>query len=45
MKAYCMHCKAMKEMTNEKRVKTSRGSYCMKGNCPSCGTRMAKFVK
>jgi hypothetical protein len=45
MKAYCVSCKAEREMVGAKKVKLKNGRYAMKGKCKSCGTKMFKFVK
>ncbi len=42
--AYCMKCKAKKEMTNTKEVKMKNGRPALEGKCPSCGTKMFKIL-
>ncbi len=38
--AYCVKCKAKKEMNEPKQVTMKNGRKAMKGKCPSCGTSM-----
>ena len=40
MKAYCVKCKAKKEMKDAKETTMKTGRKAMKGVCPSCGTGM-----
>jgi len=41
---YCVKCKAKREMTNAKEVKTKNGRRMLKGKCPTCGTTMCKIL-
>jgi Zn finger protein HypA/HybF involved in hydrogenase expression len=45
MKAYCVKCKAQKEMKNPKEVTMKNGRKAMKGECPDCGTTMFRIIK
>jgi hypothetical protein len=45
MKAYCVSCKAEREMVGAKKVKLKNGRYAMKDKCKSCGIKMFRFVK
>jgi len=42
--AYCVKCKAKKEMKDEQKVTMKNGRPAMKGTCPSCGTGMYKIL-
>ena len=43
--AYCVKCKAKKEMQNEEEVTMKNGKPAMKGVCPDCGTGMYRIGK
>ena len=48
MEAYCVKCKAKREMKNAKEV-TMKGKgaskrRAMKGECPECGTKMFRIL-
>ena len=43
MEAYCMKCKAKKEIDNPKQVKMRNGRKAVKGTCSVCGTKMYKI--
>ncbi len=45
MEAYCVKCKAKREMQGAKEVVLKNGRPAMKGTCPVCGTNMVRFVK
>ncbi len=40
MQAYCVKCRAKKEMKNTKGVKMKNGKPAVKGECPTCGSTM-----
>jgi len=42
--AYCVKCKAKKNMSDEKEVKMKNGRRALKGKCSSCGTGMYKIL-
>lgn len=46
--AYCVKCKAKREMANEKEVtfkaKGGKTRNAMKGTCPTCGTTMFRIM-
>ena len=42
---YCVKCRAKKTMKNAKMTTTSNGRKALKGVCPTCGTKMMRFVK
>jgi NAD-dependent SIR2 family protein deacetylase len=43
VQAYCVKCKAKKEMENAKEVKLKNGRPAMTGKCPKCGTKMFRI--
>ena len=43
--AYCVKCKAKREMLDEKQEKTKNGRSMLCGKCASCKTKMCKFIK
>jgi hypothetical protein len=43
VQAYCMKCKASREMKDPKKVKMANGRPAMKGKCTKCGTNMFKI--
>ena len=45
MEAYCVKCKAKKEMKDEKKVTLKNGRSAMKGKCPDCGTSLFRITK
>jgi len=45
MKAYCMKCKAKREMNSAKAVKMKNGRPATKGICSKCGTKMYRIGK
>lgn len=45
MEGYCVKCKDKKEMNNMSETTTSNGRRMAQGVCPSCGTKMTKFLK
>ncbi len=44
MEAYCVKCKAKKEMKEAKQVKMKNGRPAMKGKCPDCGTGLYRIL-
>ena len=38
MVAYCVRCKAKREMKNPRKVKMKNGRAATKGVCPKCGS-------
>lgn len=44
MQAYCVKCKASRNMTEAQIVTTQNGRKAAKGKCPVCGTTMMKFL-
>jgi hypothetical protein len=42
--AYCVKCKAKREMSNAQEVTMKNGRRAMKGTCPTCGTGMYKIL-
>ena len=45
MEAYCVKCKAKKEMKDGQKVKMKNGRPAMKGRCPDCGTGAYRILK
>lgn len=43
MEAYCVKCKAKREMKNATQVKMKNGKPATQGTCPTCGTKMFKI--
>jgi Zn finger protein HypA/HybF involved in hydrogenase expression len=41
--AYCVKCKAKREMKGEKQVTMKNGRPAIQGTCPVCGTKMFKI--
>jgi len=42
--AYCVKCKAKKEMNEAKKVTMKNGRNAVKGKCSVCGTGMYKIT-
>jgi hypothetical protein len=42
--AYCVKCKAKRDMANAKEVTMKNGRKAMKGQCPKCSTGMYKIL-
>ncbi len=45
MEAYCVKCKAKKEMKDGEKVTMKNGRNAMKGKCPDCGTTLFRIQK
>jgi RNase P subunit RPR2 len=45
MQAYCMKCRAKKEMKNAKSITMKNGKPATQGMCSACGTKMFKIGK
>lgn len=43
VQAYCMKCKAKKEMKDPVVGKTKNGKDITKGKCPDCGTTICRI--
>lgn len=43
MEAYCVKCKAKKEMKAPKEVTLKNGKKANSGTCPDCGTKMFRI--
>ena len=41
--AYCVKCKAKKEMKDAKEIKMKNGRPAVTGSCPVCSTKMFKI--
>ena len=44
MEAYCVKCKAKKEISNPQEVTMKNGRKAMQGKCPTCGTKMFRIM-
>ena len=42
--AYCVKCKAKREMKDAQEVTMKNGRKAMKGRCPTCGTGMYRIM-
>ncbi len=42
--AYCVKCKAKKEMANAQEVTMKNGRKAIQGVCPQCGTKMNRIL-
>jgi len=42
--AYCVKCRAKREMIDAKKVTMKNGRNAMKGKCSKCGTGMYKIL-
>ena len=45
MQAYCVKCRAKKEMKNAKAITMKNGKPATQGVCPTCGTKMFRIGK
>jgi hypothetical protein len=45
MEAYCVKCKASKEIKDAQRVTMKNGRPALKGKCPDCGTGLYRILK
>lgn len=43
MEAYCVKCKAKREMRDSKAITMKNGKPATEGYCPVCGTKMFKI--
>jgi RNase P subunit RPR2 len=43
--AYCLKCRAKREMRNPQRVTLKNGRPATNGTCPNCGTPMYRIGK
>ena len=44
MEAWCVKCKAKREISEGKEVTMKNGRKAMKGKCPKCGTGMYRIL-
>lgn len=42
--AYCVKCKAKKEIANPQQVTMKNGRPAVQGVCPSCGTKLFRIL-
>ena len=45
MQAYCMKCRAKREMKDAKSITMKNGKPATQGVCPTCGTKMFRIGK
>jgi len=45
MQAYCVKCKAKREMKDAKAITMKNGKPATQGTCPICGTKMFRIGK
>ena len=45
MQAYCMKCRAKREMRNARAITMKNGKPATQGICPVCGTKMFRIGK
>jgi Zn finger protein HypA/HybF involved in hydrogenase expression len=45
MEAYCMKCRAKREMKDTKAITMKNGKPATQGVCPKCGTKMFRIGK
>ena len=45
MQAYCMKCRAKREMKDAKAITMKNGKPATQGVCPVCGTKMFRIGK
>ena len=45
MEAYCLKCKANREMEKAQAVKTKNGRPATQGVCPKCGSKLYRIGK
>ena len=45
MEAYCMKCRAKKEMKDAKAITMKNSKPATQGVCPTCGTKMFRIGK
>ena len=41
--AYCVKCKAKREIKNPKKVTMKNGRKAISGTCPKCGTKLFRI--
>lgn len=44
IEAYCVKCKAKREVTNPARISMKNGRFAAKGTCSVCGTSVFKIL-
>ena len=45
MQAYCVKCRAKREMKDPKAITMKNGRLASQGVCPTCGTKMFRIGK
>lgn len=44
MEAYCVKCKAKREIIDPKEITFKNGRKAMQGTCPECTTKMTRIL-
>ena len=42
--AYCLKCKATREVNDPRYETLKNGTLTVKGTCPTCGTKLARIL-
>ena len=45
MEAYCVKCRAKREISNAESITMKNGRPATQGTCPNCGTKMFRIGK
>ncbi len=45
VEAYCVKCRAKREVTDPEQVTLKNGRPAVKGTCPKCGTKVFRIGK
>jgi RNase P subunit RPR2 len=45
MEAYCVKCRAKREIQNARAITMKNGKPATQGTCPKCGTKMFRIGK
>ena len=45
MQAYCMKCRAVREISNPEQITMKNGRPATRGTCPTCDTKVFKIGK
>ncbi|HEY4386932.1 MAG TPA: DUF5679 domain-containing protein [Ktedonobacteraceae bacterium] len=44
IEAYCIRCKANREMQNEQQIMMKNGKPAIQGPCVACGTKLTRIL-
>jgi len=45
MEAYCLKCRAKRDISDPKQVTLKNGRPATQGTCPNCGTKISRIGK